>query len=171
MAEIFNYKKIDDSTSGKINKSKKIVICPGASVEWKSWSLENFIETANYLIQKKFVPIFVLGPKEKKLERKILNAFGKSRIFISNDPIKTIEFSTNAKVGISNDTGCGHLIANSGIPLITIFGPTNSEKFRPIGNPYNKIISSVNECGSTDINTIKPKLLIEEFNKLIKEVG
>ena len=126
---------------------------------------------ANYLIQKKLNPIFVLGPKEKNLERKISNAFGKSRIFISNDPIKTIEFSANAKVGISNDTGCGHLIANSGIPLITIFGPTNSEKFRPIGNPYNKIISSVNECGSTDINTIKTKLLIEEFNKLIKEVG
>ena len=83
----------------------------------------------------------------------------------------TIKFSTNAKVGISNDTGCGHLIANSGIPLITIFGPTNSEKFRPIGNPYNKIISSVKEYGSNDINTIKPELLIEKFNKLIKEVG
>ena len=58
---------------------------------------------------------------------------------ISNDPIKTINFLTNAKVGISNDTGCGHLIANSGIPLITIFGPTNSEKFMPIGNPLIKL--------------------------------
>ena len=171
LAEIFNYKKIDDSFSIKTNKSKKVVICPGASAEWKSWNLENFMEFAKYLIQKKFLPIFVLGPKEKNLERKILNAFGKSRIFISNDPIKTIEFSANAKVGISNDTGCGHLIANSGIPLITLFGPTNSEKFRPIGNPFNKVISSVKEYGSNDINTIKPKLLIEEFNKLIKEVG
>ena len=171
LAEIFNYKKIDDSLSIKINKSKKVVICPGASVKWKSWDLEKFIELANYLLHKKFVPIFILGPKEKNLERKLLNVFGKSRIFISNDPIKTIEFSADAKLGISNDTGCGHLIANSGIPLITIFGPTNSEKFSPIGNPHNKVVSSSKECGSTDINKIKPELLIEKFNKLIKEIG
>ena len=146
--------------------NQKIVICPGASVK-ESWNLKTLLKW-QIILYKKFDPIFVLGPKEN-LERKIFNAFGKSRIFISNNPIKTIKFSTNAKE-ISND-GCGHLIANSGIPLITIFGPTNSEKFRPIGNTYNKIISSVNEYGSTDINTIKPKLLIEEFNKLIKEVG
>jgi ADP-heptose:LPS heptosyltransferase len=170
LAEIFNYKKIDDSLSIKTNKSKKVVICPGASVKWKSWDLENFIELANYLLHKKFVPIFILGPKEKNLERKLLNVFGKSRIFISNDPIKTIEFSADAKLGISNDTGCGHLIANSGIPLITIFGPTNSEKFSPIGNPHNKVVSSAKECGATDINKIKPELLIEKFNKLIKEI-
>jgi ADP-heptose:LPS heptosyltransferase len=171
LAEIFNYKKIDHSLSIKTNKSKKVVICPGASVKWKSWNLENFIEMANYILHKKFVPIFILGPKEKNLKHKLLKAFGKSKVFISNDPIKTMEFSADAKLGISNDTGCGHLIANAGIPLITIFGPTNSEKFRPIGNPFNKVISSVKEYGSNDINTIKPKLLIEEFNKLIKEVG
>jgi ADP-heptose:LPS heptosyltransferase len=170
LAEIFNYKKIDDSLSIKTNKSKKVVICPGASVKWKSWDLEKFIELANYLLHKKFVPIFILGPKEKNLERKLLNVFGKSRIFISDDPIKTIKFSADAKLGISNDTGCGHLIANAGIPLITIFGPTNSEKFSPIGNPHNKVVSSSKECGSTDINKIKPKLLIEKFNKLIKEI-
>ena len=171
LAEIFDCKNIVKSAFVKINKSKKIVICPGASVKWKSWNLENFIEMANYLLHKKFVPIFILGPKEKNLKHRLLKAFDKSKIFVSNDPIKTIEFSADAKLGISNDTGCGHLIANAGIPLITIFGPTNSEKFRPIGNPHNKVVSSSKECGSTDINKIRPELLIEKFNKLIKEIG
>ena len=65
LAEIFNYKKIDDSTSGKINKSKKIVICPGASVKWKSWNIENFIEMANYLIQKNLFLFLFLVQKKK----------------------------------------------------------------------------------------------------------
>ena len=44
---------------------KKIVICPGASVKWKSWNLENFIEMANYLIQKMILFLFL--SKRKKL--------------------------------------------------------------------------------------------------------
>ena len=52
LAEIFNYKKIDNLTSGKINKSKKIVICPGASVKWKTWNLENFMKWLIILYKK-----------------------------------------------------------------------------------------------------------------------
>ena len=48
--------------------------------------------------------------------------------------MKTLEFAKKCNFGISNDTGCGHLIASAGIPIITIFGPTDSQKFSPYGN-------------------------------------
>ena len=56
------------------------------------------------------------------------------KVVESNDPLKTITVSKNCSFGLSNDTGCGHLISASGIPTLTIFGPTDAEKFLPIGN-------------------------------------
>ena len=99
----------------------------------------------------------------------LLNYFSSSNIFTSDNPIKTLNFSSKAKFGISNDTGCGHLISTSGIPLITIFGPTNYQKFRPIGNINNSVISSEKECDSKDINSIKPNMVINEIKLLLEK--
>ena len=50
---------------------KKIAICPGASVKWKMWQIENFIKVGLFLKEKKFTPMFILGPNEKKLNKVI----------------------------------------------------------------------------------------------------
>ena len=49
--------------------------------------------------------------------------------------MQTIKMAESLKMGISNDTGCGHLLSYTGIPILTLFGPTSAEKFSPIGNP------------------------------------
>ena len=45
-------------------------------------------------------------------------------------------------LGVSNDTGCGHLLATSNIPLITLFGPTSSRKFKPYSYRQNIVIDA-----------------------------
>ena len=50
----------------------------GASVKWKSWNLENFIEMANYLVQKNSI-YFCSWSKRKKFRTQDINAFGKSK--------------------------------------------------------------------------------------------
>ena len=67
-------------------------------------------------------------------------------------------------MGISNDTGCGHLLSYTGIPILTLFGPTSAEKFSPIGNPKNISISSQLIFKSKDINSIPTSLVVKKLN-------
>ena len=57
-----------------VNNSRKRITSQhrrlGASVDWKRWSLENFIKVGNFLIKRKLTPVFILGPSEKE-ENKI----------------------------------------------------------------------------------------------------
>lgn len=147
-----------------INNFKKVAICPGASVSWKRWPINKFLEIADFLKKKKYKPIFILGPQEKDLER-ILKS---QKVFKSDNPMKTLEFAKKCNFGISNDTGCGHLIASAGIPIITIFGPTDSQKFSPYGNPENVSISSQNLFTSKNIDLIEPPLVIEKLKTFLK---
>ena len=89
------------------------------------------------------------------------------KIVETNNPLKTINISKDCKFGIANDTGCGHLIANSGIPLISLFGPTNHHKFAPIGNSKNTVISSRDLYKNNNINMIKTSDVIETIRTII----
>ena len=81
--------------------------------------------------------------------------------------MKTIEFSKKCRFGISNDTGCGHLIASSGIPVMTIFGPTDSKKFSPFGNSKNISISSQILFHSKNIDLIDSSLVIKKLESFL----
>lgn len=151
-----------------LSKTKKnVAICPGASIKMKRWNLNYFLEVGNFLIKKKFTPVFLIGPNEFDMIPLIKKSLKLSKIIKSTDPLKTIKISKTCKFGISNDTGCGHLISASGIPILTIFGPTSSEKFSPIGNKYNEVISSQKNHLSKNINLISPAEVIKAITPLL----
>ncbi len=167
ISEVFSCKKVKFVNITKNAKTTKIAICPGASVIWKRWAFENFIDIALHLIKRKLLPVFILGPKEKDLERNLTREFGnKVKIYNSDDPIQTIKIAEKCRAGISNDTGCGHLISSTGIPVLTLFGPTNYEKFSPIGNPINTSISSQKLFKSKNINAIPVNLVIRKLKMI-----
>ena len=145
LVQIFNNQIINFKLPQKDTNSKKIAICPGASVIWKRWALENFIEVAN--LQREF---------EKQI-----------KIFSTDDPIETIKIAKECRAGISNDTGCGHLLAQSGIPIITLFGPTDHSKFAPLGNQKNVTISSQDIFKSKNINAIPTDYVIRKLKMII----
>ena len=168
LVEVFSCNKISYQNNLNTKNTKKIAICPGASVIWKRWPFENFIEISKHLIKQNFIPVFILGPQERNLERSLKKEFSKNKIIVvvSNDPLKTIEISRSCLAGISNDTGCGHLIASSGIPVLTLFGPTDSNKFSPLGNEKNVTISSQSIFKSKNIETIPVDLVLKEIKKI-----
>ena len=63
---------------------------------------------------------------------------------------------------ISIDNGIMHMIALANIPMIVLFGPTNSEKFAP-KNDTIKILDSKIIHDTKDINSIE----VDEVLKLI----
>ena len=56
-------------------------------------------------------------------------------------------------MAVSIDNGIMHMMALSNIPMIVLFGPTNSEKFAP-KNKYTKILDSKKIYKTKDINSI-----------------
>ena len=66
LANVFSPEKFKESLLNKSNTSRKVVICPGASVNWKMWDINNFLKVGLFIKEKKHIPIFILGPKRKK---------------------------------------------------------------------------------------------------------
>ena len=62
--------------------------------------------------------------------------------------------SSRLDMAISIDNGVMHMISLAKIPMIVLFGPTDSEKFAPKGHKIN-ILDSKKIYNSDNINTIK----------------
>lgn len=155
------------------NSKKKVAICPGASNTWKRWPIENFINISQYLSSLNYLPVFFLGPNERNfhdlLKKSVPNAFFplQNKKITKLNPLHTISFARHCSFGISNDTGCGHLLATANIDMITLFGPTNYIKFAPyLINKKNIIISAANFSKENKIDNIP----IQSVHNAIKEL-
>jgi len=154
-------------------RRKCVAICPGASVKKKRWPLENFIEISQFIYAKGLQPIFFLGPQEerfyKPLEKKLSHArFPLQEIdFSKPSPSDTIFLAKKCLMGIANDTGCGHLLATANIPVLTLFGPTSAEKFKPYTNTESYCLESTN-YGGREIEKIPCSEVKNIINKVLK---
>ena len=68
-------------------------------------------------------------------------------------PALVTALSSRLDQAVSIDNGVMHMMGLADIPMIVLFGPTNSEKFAPKNN-YTKIIDSKKIYNSKDIETI-----------------
>jgi len=101
----------------------------------KEWPLNNIVEISNRLIQSNKIPVFFIEKKNSELMNKIKNMIP-SALFPEHDT----DFSSSALVtclgkrldfAISIDNGVMHMLSLSKVPMIVLFGPTDSEKFAP----------------------------------------
>ena len=77
-------------------------------------------------------------------------------------PALVTALSSRLDQAYSIDNGVMHMMALASIPMIVLFGPTNSEKFAPKNN-YTKILDSKKLHGTKDIDSIS----VEEVYNLI----
>jgi ADP-heptose:LPS heptosyltransferase len=132
----------------------------------KSWKIEKFVNLARKIVVKKKVPVFFIEKNNTDLINKIKSEIStalfpelKSKI---SSPALVTALSTRLEKAISIDNGIMHMIALSKIPMIVLFGPTNSKKFAP-DNINVDILDSKEIYKSNDIN----KIGVEEVLKLI----
>jgi ADP-heptose:LPS heptosyltransferase len=68
-------------------------------------------------------------------------------------PALVTALSVRLDQAVSIDNGVMHMMALANLPMIVLFGPTNSEKFAPKNN-YTKILDSKSLYGTEDIDSI-----------------
>ncbi len=106
------------------------VLHPIASAPDKTWSAANFLKVAEHLEKQLGLdPVFIAGPGES------LAAFDRYPTLagVSLEEIKSL--LAGASLFIGNDSGPAHMAAAFGLPVVVLFGSSDSEIWRPWRTP------------------------------------
>jgi ADP-heptose:LPS heptosyltransferase len=158
--DIKNINKIYFEEASKLlpyNNYIGLSITQGNEYRKKTWQVEKFINLANQLSKQNIQPVFFIEKNKKELINKIKTRV-KGALFPEinsalSGPVLVTALSTRLMKAISIDNGVMHMIALANIPMIVLFGPTNSNKFAPKIDKIN-ILDSKLIYNSDDISNI-----------------
>ena len=160
----FDFNKLPKNLLGEakrlLPKSNNYVgfsVTQGNQYRKKSWSIYKFISLANKCLIKNKVPVFFIEKNQEQIIDKIKNQVP-SALFpeINSElscPALVTALAARLDQAVTIDNGVMHMMGLAEIPMIVLFGPTNSEKFSPKNN-YVKILDSKKIHNTSDIETI-----------------
>ncbi len=152
-------KNLIDEAKRLLPKSNYIgfSITQGNEYRKKSWSIYKFISLANKSLIKNKVPVFFIEKNQEHIIEKIKNQVPKALFpeikSTLSCPALVTALSKRLDQAVSIDNGVMHMMGLANIPMVILFGPTNSEKFAPQSD-YIKIIDSKKVYGTSDIEAI-----------------
>ena len=152
-------KNLIDEAKRLLPKSNYIgfSITQGNEYRKKSWSIYKFISLANKSLIKNKVPVFFIEKNQEHIIEKVKNQVPKALFPEINStlscPALVTALSSRLDQAVSIDNGVMHMMGLADIPMIVLFGPTNSEKFAPKSN-YIKILDSKKIYNTSDIEAI-----------------
>ena len=160
----FNIKNLSKEI---LNEAKRLLpnsnyvgfsITQGNEYRKKSWSIYKFTALANKILSKNKIPVFFIEKNKIDLIEKIKNQVP-SAIFPEVNsklacPALVTALSARLDTAVSIDNGIMHMMALANIPMIVLFGPTNSKKFAP-KNKFTKVLDSKIIHKTKDINSIE----------------
>ena len=175
-----NIKKVDFSLDNLnqiyINEAKKLLpgnnyigfsITQGNEYRKKSWPLENFIILAKKIEEMNKIPVFFVEKENieiiNQIKLKVPNSLFPEHNSDLVCPALVTALSSRLEKGISIDNGVMHMMSLAKVPMIVLFGPTNSEKFAP--SHENTVILDSNKLYKTsDISKIQVEDLLTYIN-------
>ena len=123
----------------------------------KSWPINKFMDLATKIVELNKIPVFFIEKKETELIEEIKSKIPKALFpeYHSNIscPALVTALASRLSLAISIDNGVMHMMSLANIPMIVLFGPTESDKFAPKIDKI-KVIDSKKIYKSTNINTI-----------------
>lgn len=112
-----------------------VVIHPGAGSPAKCWPAERFVDLAGRLKAAGRPVRFVVGEVERErwsvATLETLETAGEVRR--PDTLVGLLEALAGASAFVGNDSGPGHLAGVLGLPTVSLFGPTDPTRWRPMG--------------------------------------
>ena len=132
-------------------------ITQGNKYRKKSWSIYKFTALANKILSKNKIPVFFIEKEKIDLIEKIKNQVPTALFPELNSklacPALVTALASRLNSAVTIDNGIMHMMSLANIPMIVLFGPTNSEKFAP-KNKFIQILDSKKIHKTKDINSI-----------------
>ena len=124
------------------------VLHPGAGATWKQWPVEQFLTLASALRTAGLAIHWSFGPADGVVRESLLPHITPSADRVLEAPALPLlgEWLASSALVVSGDTGVAHLAALYGAPTITLFGPTDPRRWRPIG-PFSIAVVAPDRCG------------------------
>ena len=127
-------------------------VSPGAAFGTaKRWYPERFAEAARHVAEARGMAVALFGSGvERELCQQVLAALeGKVRAvhnFAGETTLREfIDAAAACRLFLTNDSGAMHIAYASGVPTVTVFGPTDHIGTGPIG-PHTRIVRHAVEC-------------------------
>jgi heptosyltransferase-2 len=122
------------------NKTPIIGLAPGGarnvkeSMATRRWPLENYRDLGEMLIAKGF-RLAILGGREDKYVEGTLKFSSECQSFVGECSLKqTAALMSHCRAVVTHDSGPMHLAGAVGVPVFSIFGPTDPREKAPLKN-------------------------------------
>ena len=132
----------------------------------KEWELSKIIKLSQEFVKNNKTPVFFIEKKYIELKGKIKNSIP-TALFPEHEtelvsPALVTCLGKRLDFAISIDNGIMHMLSLAKIPMVVLFGPTNSKKFAP---NYNDIIllDSKELKNTPDINSINVEDVLQKL--------
>lgn len=115
-------------TQSGLAGKKYVVLAPGSRAEKKRWREDGFAQVADELIRKYQAPVIFAGDEGDREIIERIRAMMKETAFDFSGQLNLVQFGcliAKARLAITNDSASMHLASYLGVPVLTIFGPTD----------------------------------------------
>ena len=145
----------------------------GAGKVANRWPITYFRELADSLRQRYDAQIILFwGPKEKLLSQSFLEQASFKPILVPPGDLRNIaaHFS-QCDVLVCNDTGVMHLAAAAHVPLLAIFGPTDPNEWKPIGDRFVALRDASQKTEDVSVEQVLHELQALVGEKMVQKEG
>jgi ADP-heptose:LPS heptosyltransferase len=153
--------------------ARYIALAPGAGKRVKCWPLDHFIALAREMQTRGYAPAFVLGPDETEWVAPLREAVPDALFPEQADvweagfsPLRTMAIARRCDAAVANDAGVSHMFGAADIPLLTLYGPTDAEKFRP--RVTHGAVLRASDFGSQETRAIPLDAVVRELQTLLE---
>ena len=172
----FNIKKIDKKfiyESERLLPDRNYVglsITQGNVYRKKEWPLNKVIKLSEELVKNNKIPVFLIEKKYQELKNKIKKQIP-SALFPEHEtsldsPTLVTCLGRRLDLAITIDNGVMHMLSLSKVPIISLFGPTNAEKFAP-KHKDSKVLDSKKICNSKNVSDITVEDVLQAVKQFV----
>lgn len=136
----------------------------------KEWPLNKVIKLSETLVKNNKIPVFLIEKKYQELKNKIKNSIP-SALFPEHEtsldsPALVTCLGTRLDLAITIDNGIMHMLSLSKVPIISLFGPTDAEKFAP-QYKVSKVLDSKKIYNSKNVSDITVEDVLQAAKQFV----
>ncbi len=149
-------------------------IAPGSREARKNWPMARFCQVAQALQADGLAPVFFLGPMEQASAAQI-EAAAPGAVVLTGQGMAGRDLDLLIAQGqrltllLANDNGVGHLLGAAGVPVVSLFGPTDPARWRPV-TPQGHILRAA-DFGGDDVASIPVGAVVEAVMAMARRLG
>jgi ADP-heptose:LPS heptosyltransferase len=124
-----------------------LALGPGAKWPGKVWPAPCFAELASAVADLFDAVIILGGPGDAACAREVEHGLRLPALNFAGETslLEDCALLRHACVLVGNDSGLGHMAGAVGVPTLTVFGPTDPERYRPWG-PRSECVVAPGGC-------------------------